>query len=688
MKWIRRIFIAFLLLPIVLWVAAWIAFPLFAPALLRNALQGPSHNIELKGLERPGLGEIGFDAITASIITPPGPCSPDAPPSTYKAFLGKGRIGWNLDPFKLLSSGILNARLTLESDSFAVQPESADFVFSDSNSVISATLNFNLRSRVPSPFELISISYPVKDATLRSGKISAHGVNFPLLLNPQNGWTPMGGTITVKNVRNGADTLPVANITASLPARSDTLNPCTLSLLACSADLYGMHASSDSIAYDMKNKRAASTLTLKNINIGELPGLKREGNEPQFASGTLQGVIPFVYSDTTLTIRNASLAAGNNTSLSYYNRENRQWLTIELNDGPFIKKLNATASITSKNGLSISGLNASLLRGTISAAPTRYNFATGETSLLFTLKNLNALETVHFHGDFGGKLTGSVSGTIPVTVSTKGVSIPGARIRSEGGGTITITDPATGEASYAFSKPALVLRRNTNGSIVVDFRTQELKRMAGGGELLLNHPAGRAMLFADPENPDIVTLSNFSAGFFNATMSIARIDYDMLSGSGETSIHFSSLPLQKLLDMQGTKKVYATGTLSGSIPVRMENKTFAIRDGGMNTEQEGQIIYATTPQERAAANPGLRITYDALTNFLYRDLTSSIDMDPDGQSVIALHLKGRNPDYQNGRPIEINLTIRQNLLDLMRSLSISSSIEQAISEKALQKKKP
>ncbi len=63
-------------------------------------------------------------------------------------------------------------------------------------------------------------------------------------------------------------------------------------------------------------------------------------------------------------------------------------------------------------------------------------------------------------------------------------------------------------------------------------------------------------------------------------------------------------------------------------------------------------------------------------------------MDPDGQSVIALHLKGRNPDYQNGRPIEINLTIRQNLLDLMRSLSISSSIEQAISEKALQKKKP
>jgi len=676
-KWIGRTLIALLLLSVVMMTAAWLAFPMFAPALLRGALQGPSHHIELNGLGRPGLGGIGFQSITATITTPPGPCSPDAPPSIYRAFLGKGRIGWK----------IFSAELSLQSDSLALQPESGQFVFTDRNPAFSALLAVSFHSGAPPTVALTSLSYSIEDASLQSGRLSAKEISFPLQIHPQKGFSPIGGTVRIGRVQSGPDRLPVANITASLPRQSDSLHPCTLFLLDCSADLFGMHASLDSIAYNMNHGMATGTLALTNINIGELPGLKRKAKELPFATGTLQGIIPFVYSDTTVTINNASLSAGPNTRLAYYNGEKQQWLTIELNEGVVLQKLNAAASVSPAKGVGITSLSASLLGGTLTASPSAYNTATRETALLFTFKNVNPLETVHFHGDFGGKLTGSVNGTLPVTISKNGVAIRNARLRSDGGGTITIRDPETGEASYAFSKGAVVLTRRTSGSIVVDFSARELKRTAGGGELLLNHPAGRARLFSNPDNPDIITLSNFSSGFFNATMSIALLDYDMAKGSGETSIHFSSLPLQKLLDLQGTKKIYATGTLSGSIPVTMENKTFAIRDGGMNAEQKGQIIYATTPEERAAANPGLRITYDALTNFLYRDLTSSITMEPDGQSIISLHLKGRNPDYQNGRPIEINLTIRQNLLDLMRSLSISSSIERVISDKALQKKR-
>ena len=46
-----------------------------------------------------------------------------------------------------------------------------------------------------------------------------------------------------------------------------------------------------------------------------------------------------------------------------------------------------------------------------------------------------------------------------------------------------------------------------------------------------------------------------------------------------------------------------------------------------------------------------------------------------------------NPDFQGGRPIELNLNVEQNLLDLMRSLSISSNVEQIITEKALKMQK-
>ncbi|MCG8345952.1 MAG: YdbH domain-containing protein, partial [Chlorobiales bacterium] len=77
--------------------------------------------------------------------------------------------------------------------------------------------------------------------------------------------------------------------------------------------------------------------------------------------------------------------------------------------------------------------------------------------------------------------------------------------------------------------------------------------------------------------------------------------------------------------------------------------------------------------------------YEALSNFLYSELLSSIRMTPDGQSHIQLQLKGVNPSFQEGRPVHLNLNVEQNLLDLLKSLTISTSIEEAISEKALKK---
>jgi hypothetical protein len=161
----------------------------------------------------------------------------------------------------------------------------------------------------------------------------------------------------------------------------------------------------------------------------------------------------------------------------------------------------------------------------------------------------------------------------------------------------------------------------------------------------------------------------------------------MAKNRAETVLQLNNIPLQKLLDLQGTKKVYATGTVKGSIPVKISGPAVEIMDGAMIAESDGQIIYATTPEERALANQGLRTTYEALSNFLYIQLTSSISMASDGKSVLAIRLKGHNPDFQGGRPVELNLNVEQNLLDLMRSLSISSNVEQIISEKALQKSK-
>jgi len=105
----------------------------------------------------------------------------------------------------------------------------------------------------------------------------------------------------------------------------------------------------------------------------------------------------------------------------------------------------------------------------------------------------------------------------------------------------------------------------------------------------------------------------------------------------------------------------------------------------MDAEKSGLIIYSSTPEERAAAGAGMRLTYEALGNFFYSELVSTITMTPDGDSRISIQLKGRNPEFQNNRPVNLNLNIEQNLLDLLRSLTLSSEIEEEISKKALEK---
>jgi len=201
---------------------------------------------------------------------------------------------------------------------------------------------------------------------------------------------------------------------------------------------------------------------------------------------------------------------------------------------------------------------------------------------------------------------------------------------------------------------------------------------------MLTDPEGQLTLWQDKNNPSLVSLKGFSAGLMGGSVSIDKVDYDMGKQTAETILVLDNIPLQKLLDLQGMKKIFATGTVAGKIPLIMKDQKFEIPAGKMDALQNGQIIYTTTPEERAAANESMRITYEALSNFLYSELVSSITMAPDGQSLIKLQLKGTNPSFQEGRPVHLNLSVEQNLLDLFRSLSISTNIEEAISEKALQ----
>lgn len=454
----------------------------------------------------------------------------------------------------------------------------------------------------------------------------------------------------------------------------------------------------------------ASTVTFSNIALRDLPGLKGNGNQNKpLAAGTFNGTLPLEYRKNILTVNSGTISGSKGTRIIFYDKENRQWLSFDLSSNTgsraLLRNIKTSLKLDAVGGktkhYALGKLSAEALGGTLLATPVVFGSSNKEIPLTIQLNNIDALDRVRLHGDFKGSLSGAVSGTLPLVLGKNRFMINKARLRSNGGGTITTVAPpmpkrsATErifgapdqDADYSFKSPDILITRQYDGKTVVDFMLKELKRKTGGGELLLTSPKGKLAMWQHKNNPDRVTLSDFSAGFFDGTIRIDNVDYDMAKKETETILLLNDIPLQKLLDLQGTKKIYATGTVKGSIPVKMSGQTIEIKDGAMNAESSGQIIYATTPEERAAANQGLRTTYEALSNFLYVQLTSSLSMAADGKSTIRVQLKGNNPDFQAGRPVELNLNIDQNLLDLMRSLSISSNVEQIITEKALQKEK-
>jgi len=709
-KWPLRLLLALLLLLSLLAAAIWLLFPWYAQPLIDRVLKDKPFRIEVSGASIRGFSGFAFRSMKVAFTTPADDCSEA---TAYTLSLSRGFLSWHLEnrddrASLTLLPKLLNASLILQADSLNLKPAPEEFSFSDRKPEITAGIEISLKNGLSPSFKPLFASYAIKEARVNREKLRLEGVNFKVRLSAADDWLQPPDTLTVSTLYSDGNPSPAGNFRALFGSKRDPLEPCTLLLTGCSVELFQWMASAERIKYDLKEKRSRFTLSLAEIPLSELPGFSRGGKATPFATGLVSGSIPIEFRDSTVLVRNAVVLAGKDTRIIYYTRESKPWLSLDMGTrkgaGELLKNLNTTIKLNSRgasfSGLAVSDLSASLLGGTVKSAPFSFDPSSGTTFLTLKLNNINALDRVRLHGDFKGSLKGQVSGTLPLAITKGGFSILNAKLRSPGSGTITIAPPSkkqsTSErmlgpqrpdADYTFREPDLLLSRSLNGSTTISFTLKNFLRKTDSGEMLLIKPGGKLTLWHNPRNPDIATLSDFSAGFLDGTLSLKHIDYDMAKKEGETTLQVNNIPLQKLLDMQGTKKIYATGTVRGNIPVKMKNDLLEIMDGGMNAEQSGQIIYATTPEERAAANQGLRTTYEALSNFLYVQLVSSINMNPDGKSVITIQLKGTNPDFQGGRPIELNLNVEQNLLDLMRTLSISSNIEQVISEKALKMQK-
>lgn len=700
MKWPLRILGTIILLAVIAAAGAWFAFPWYAQDVVDRVAAGKGIRLVLHDFGRPGPGGVSFGRLDGVVTTPPDSCTGIA--ATFVVRVHNGRLTWRSAPSATGSA----YRLTLEADSLDALMKPAGILFRDSRPLITGRVDLFRKRGLAVGFTADSVAYAVNGGKVETGKLKLEEVRYRALLTKSANWLQQPSRFQAASLFSDGKRTPLSGFAATFGLARNPEKPCTLIFSDCSVDLFGIRASTPTIEYSLRTKQSAFTLQLDSVPLERLPELAGIRNPNPSVSGVMSGSLPVEYLDTTVRIRNGEVEAGPGTLLVWKGSGGKPLFSFDAggkSGGPkLLSGLNAEVTLNAKDeklsGIRLGGLSTRLLGGSLTASPARYDAGSDKASCTVRLNRIPLFDRLRLHGEFSGKMKGQVSGTIPLSFSRDGIAVRQAKLVSPGGGTIrqkaarrtqgSEASPFSGggaEVVWNFSEPSILLDREYSGKTKIGFTLKSLKRKSEGGELELTGLKGILDLPGERQHPSIVALSGFSAGFFDGSVSLHHVDYNLSTRQAATVVEVNGIPLQKLLDLQGAKKIFATGTVRGRLPIMLDGDSFSIPDGGIDAERSGQIIYSTTPEERALANAGMRMTYEALGNFLYSELISSITMTSDGKSHISLQLKGHNPEFQNGRPVNLNLTIEQNLLDLFRSLSISSGIEQEITEKVLRK---
>jgi len=699
MKWLIRTLLALLLLLCTVAAGAWIA----SPWLIQRAVSDVARSSNLTiDIDSPGIestGAMGFKNLTIT--------QTNNTPYTLK--IERGHIHWHTPGRSLVSAistifnDTLKVDLSIEASLIALHLPHQDLTYNDSSIQSNVSVRVSRSAKGQWFLSPEALTYPIQQASLRKSTLQLEQIDYPLSLTMDTNRQPPTGQLRIGSVASSGSKAPIRNFTASIALNPDILSSGKITLTDCSLDIFEWKASTPIITYDRETKKTAFTLELQQIALEELPGL----NDPKkpLAKGIASGNIPVAIQDSVISIHNATIRSQPGSRFIYSSSEGDPLAEINLSRRApeTISHLNATITLqgplASLEAIALSDVSGTILGGKISIATARYDLSQKKSHFNVSLQNIALRHVLELKGDFSGSFNAAMSGNLPVELSPEGFSITNGRLSSAGTADITHTpkhDPQQAmdpelfgtqniAVNYNLSGMRLGIERTTSGEFTMDFAIDKLVRRKGTDAKTLLNTEGTLGIGKDQKNPAIISIDNFKAGFLGGSIGVEHVLYDMKDHRADFILAIEGIRIQDLITLQGLTKVSTTGSVAGNLPISIDGPLFEVRQGAMNAEQNGTIIYSASEEELLAAHQSLKTTYAALSDFHYTELKAAINIEPDGSSLLQLQLKGYNPAFQNGRPVHLNLNVEQNLLDLLRSLTISTNVEQAISEKALQR---
>ncbi|MFP8966329.1 YdbH domain-containing protein [Pokkaliibacter sp. CJK22405] len=190
-------------------------------------------------------------------------------------------------------------------------------------------------------------------------------------------------------------------------------------------------------------------------------------------------------------------------------------------------------------------------------------------------------------------------------------------------------------------------------------------------------------LSLQPERYHVV-IEQLSADLLHGSARLNPMEFDW-PGSITGELNLNQLSLQAMLATHPSSPVQGSGRVTGLLPFRYTPGTgLAIKAGNLSsTGDGGQLSYQGELgfEKLQQTYPQLGSVSTLLKDFRYDSMDASVDYQPDGSLVLGTHLSGRNPDFEDGRLVNFNINIEENLLQLLRSLQMTGKLDTVLGDR-------
>jgi len=149
-------------------------------------------------------------------------------------------------------------------------------------------------------------------------------------------------------------------------------------------------------------------------------------------------------------------------------------------------------------------------------------------------------------------------------------------------------------------------------------------------------------------------------------------------GQGQM-LRLEGLSLEAILKAYPAEGLTGTGIIDGTLPLRLEKGKLNIHGGQVAAREPGVLQFRSEKiRSLGQSNPAMQLLATAIDDFRYDKLSSTVDYDDTGKLLLALSLSGRNPALEQGRPINLNVNLEENVPKLLTSLQLSDRVSDTI----------